>query len=296
MIPRANDGDAIASVGWAASLSTRSTDTERQCGGRLGGWTASLPIRLTDTERQCSGWLDAWTGNPSTLRMLVPALLLAPLMAFAQPQDAAPAPAAQEQSEMPRQPGETTTGRPPASARPAPAVPPAVAPPPTAPLPGDTAIQTPASASAPASAPATATAPTVVAQRPAAQLATPATSPAAGGLLQTIFALLLVLGLLAGLAWFLKRYGPKATGASANLRVVGALNIGGRERIMVVEVGDQWIVVGAAPGRVNALHTMPRQEGEAAISQAGAAHGPGANPAQNFSDWLKKTIDKRNAT
>jgi flagellar biogenesis protein FliO len=26
----------------------------------------------------------------------------------------------------------------------------------------------------------------------------------------------------------------------------------------VVEVGDQWIVVGASPGRVNALATMPQ--------------------------------------
>jgi flagellar protein FliO/FliZ len=45
--------------------------------------------------------------------------------------------------------------------------------------------------------------------------------------------------------------------------MVGALSLGGRERIMVVEVGDQWIVVGASPGRVNALATMPKQEGAA---------------------------------
>ncbi|HBF51080.1 MAG TPA: flagellar biosynthetic protein FliO, partial [Massilia sp.] len=84
--------------------------------------------------------------------------------------------------------------------------------------------------------------------------------PSTGMLMQTIFALLLVLGLLAALAWAAKRWGPKLTGNSANLRLVGALNIGGRERIMVVEVGNQWIVVGASPGRVNALATMPRQE------------------------------------
>jgi flagellar protein FliO/FliZ len=93
-------------------------------------------------------------------------------------------------------------------------------------------------------------------------------SPGAGGLLKTIMALTLVLGLLAGLAWVMKRYGPKISGGSANLRVVGA-----------------------APGRVNPLHTMPRQEGELAPT---AAHG--GIPANNFSDWLKKTIDKRNAS
>jgi flagellar protein FliO/FliZ len=118
-----------------------------------------------------------------------------------------------------------------------------------------------------------------------------ASAPATGSLLQTILALLLVLGLLLGLAWFLKRYGPRAMGASANVKLVGALNIGGRERIMVVEVGDQWIVVGASPGRVNALATMPRQEGAEAQATL-AAHTPGA---ASFGDWLKNTIDKRNA-
>jgi len=112
-----------------------------------------------------------------------------------------------------------------------------------------------------------------------------APGPSTGTLLQTI-----LLALLAGLAWAAKRYGPRVAGNSANLRMVGALNIGGRERIMVVEVGDQWIVVGASPGRVNALATMPK--GNAAASATLAGHGPSAN---SFSDWLKQTIDKRNA-
>ena len=117
-----------------------------------------------------------------------------------------------------------------------------------------------------------------------------APGPSAGSLLQTILALVLVLALLAALAWAAKRYGPRVAGNSANLRMIGALNIGGRERIMVIEVGDQWIVVGASPGRVNALATMPK--GDAAASAALAGHAPSAS---NFADWLKQTIDKRNA-
>jgi flagellar protein FliO/FliZ len=117
-----------------------------------------------------------------------------------------------------------------------------------------------------------------------------APGPSTGTLLQTILALVLVLALLAGLAWAAKRYGPRMAGNSANLRMVGALNIGGRERIMVVEVGDQWIVVGASPGRVNALATMPKGDAPANASLAG--HAPSAS---SFSDWLKQTIDKRNA-
>jgi flagellar biosynthetic protein FliO len=117
-------------------------------------------------------------------------------------------------------------------------------------------------------------------------------APATGSLLQTLFALIVVLGVLGALAWFLKRYGPKAGGGSANLRVVGSLNLGGRERLLVVEVGSQWIVVGASPGRVNALATMPKQEGIDAGS-ANAALAPHTTPASSFGDWLKQTIDKR---
>lgn len=131
-------------------------------------------------------------------------------------------------------------------------------------------------------------------QRPAPVVMPGSSAPATGSLLQTILALVLVLGVLLGLAWFLKRYGPRGMGASANVKLVGALNIGGRERIMVVEVGDQWIVVGASPGRVNALATMPRQDGaHAEGTQASLA--PHVPSAGSFGDWLKKTLDNRNA-
>lgn len=143
----------------------------------------------------------------------------------------------------------------------------------------------PAAISAPPAPPAPSAAPAPPVPMPQA-----APGPSTGSLLQTIFALVLVLALLAALAWAAKRYGPRVTGSSAHLRMVGALNLGGRERILVVEVGDQWIVVGASPGRVNALATMPK--GDASASAALAGPTPSAS---NFADWLKQTIDKRNA-
>jgi flagellar protein FliO/FliZ len=117
----------------------------------------------------------------------------------------------------------------------------------------------------------------------------PPSAPGAFSLLQTLFALCLVLGLLAGMAWLLKRLNPRGMGGSATLRVVSALSIGGRERVLVVEVGDQWIVVGAAPGRVNLLTTMPKQEGM--VTPPGVVPGVPAG----FADWLKQTLEKRNA-
>nr|WP_314606111.1 flagellar biosynthetic protein FliO [uncultured Janthinobacterium sp.] len=151
----------------------------------------------------------------------------------------------------------------------------------------------PAAAALPAASPAASPASSPAAALPAMPPGAPATmAPAssAGSLLQTIFALMFVLALLIGLAWFMKRYGPKVMGGNNKMRVVSSLNLGGRERIVLVEVADQWIVVGASPGRINALATMPRQEGD--LPQlATAQNGPAA---ANFSEWLKQTIEKRN--
>ncbi len=126
---------------------------------------------------------------------------------------------------------------------------------------------------------------------PAQPVVVNTTSPAVGGLLQTIFALTAVLALLAVLAWLMKRFGPRSHMGTVPIKLVGALSLGGRERIMVVEVGNQWIVVGASPGRVNALATMPAQHG----GLEGATLAEHQPPATSFGDWLKQTIDKRNA-
>lgn len=151
------------------------------------------------------------------------------------------------------------------------------------------ASETPAASAVPAAASATSPAAALPAMPPGAPM-TMAPTASSGSLLQTIFALVFVLALLIGLAWFMKRYGPKVMGGNNKMRVVSSLNLGGRERIVLVEVADQWIVVGASPGRINALATMPRQEGE--LPQlATAQNGPAA---ANFSEWLKQTIEKRN--
>jgi flagellar protein FliO/FliZ len=163
-----------------------------------------------------------------------------------------------------------------------------------------TAVLEPASVAAtPAAAdttaqPAAATAPPAPAAPSGAMAMTiPTPQPSApstgGGLLQTSLALIFVIGLMLGLAWLTKRFGPRNFGGgNRNVKLVGALSVGARERILVVEVGEQWIVVGASPGRMNALATMPRQENSEAEVQAPAL------PTANFAEWFKQTIDKRN--
>ncbi len=146
-------------------------------------------------------------------------------------------------------------------------------------------------AAAPVTVPATIPTTRPMPPRALPQPAQPMAAASAGSLIQTVLGLTMVLAMLALFAWAMKRFGPRPQSGAAGLRIVGALNLGGRERIMVVEVGDQWIVVGASPGRVNALATMPKQETE----PGPATLHPYAPSATSFSEWLKQTIDKRNA-
>jgi len=79
------------------------------------------------------------------------------------------------------------------------------------------------------------------------------------GLLQATLGLALVVGMILALAWVAKRLAPGAVRqGGTSLTIVASQAVGQRERVVVVEVADQWLVLGVAPGRVSALSTMPK--------------------------------------
>jgi len=77
-------------------------------------------------------------------------------------------------------------------------------------------------------------------------------------LLQVVFALLLVLGAIGLFAWFMRRFASGQGSAGGMLKVVGAVMVGPRERLVVVEVKDTWLLLGVAAGQVTLVHSMPR--------------------------------------
>jgi flagellar protein FliO/FliZ len=108
-------------------------------------------------------------------------------------------------------------------------------------------------------------------------------------MVQFAVGLAMVLGLIVAAGWFAKRFsiGPAASGL---VKVVAGAAVGQRERVVVVEVGEVWMVLGVAPGRVNALHTMPRGSVSAQITGAQVPGTP-----NGFAGWLKQTLEKRRA-
>jgi flagellar protein FliO/FliZ len=92
----------------------------------------------------------------------------------------------------------------------------------------------------------------------AASAAAPAVSSGVGGqLTQLVFGLLLVLGLIFLLAWLLRRVqqaGPAGKGQVID--IVGSRALGPRDRLMLVQVGNEQILLGLSPGSITALHVL----------------------------------------
>ncbi len=104
---------------------------------------------------------------------------------------------------------------------------------------------------------------------------------------QLTLGMLLVLSLIVGIAWVLKRSGRFQTTAGGGLRILGGLSMGARERVVLLQVGETQLLVGVAPGRVQTLHVLeqPLPSG-ASVAQ----HSPG------FADQLGQFLKKEQAS
>ena len=98
-----------------------------------------------------------------------------------------------------------------------------------------------------------------------------------------ILAMLVVALVAAGGTWLLARVARQRFANSPLLRIIAAVHVGPRERVVIVEAGESWLVLGVAPGRVNPIHTLARD-----------ASAP-LEPQRPFADWLRKVAEK-NAT
>jgi flagellar protein FliO/FliZ len=67
--------------------------------------------------------------------------------------------------------------------------------------------------------------------------------------------LLFLLVLVLGAAWLIKRAGGMpALRGNASMKIVAAMSLGPRERVVLIEVGGQQWLLGVSAGSVNALH------------------------------------------
>ena len=96
-------------------------------------------------------------------------------------------------------------------------------------------------------------------------LANPALSPApavgAGELTKVAGGLVLVLALIAGLGWAAQRLRQVRGTGGRHLRILDALPLGTRERLVLVEVDGERVLIGIAGGRIERLHALAPRGG-----------------------------------
>lgn len=97
-----------------------------------------------------------------------------------------------------------------------------------------------------------------------------------GTFVQAFLGLAAIIALLVATAYLGRKiWGGKGFG-QGGLTVLGGVALSPKERIVLVEAGDTWLVIGVVPGQIRTLHRMPKGTLD---SQTSAS--------QPFSHWLK---------
>lgn len=98
----------------------------------------------------------------------------------------------------------------------------------------------------------------------------------------SLFSLAVVLGLILAIAWLLKRSKLRLMNNPVPMKVIGGLSLGTRERVIVVEIGEQWHVLGVTAQSITPITQLPKQ----------ALPEVSANAVPNFLTTLQARLGK----
>ena len=122
-----------------------------------------------------------------------------------------------------------------------------------------------------------------------AQEAVPAVSPSSlftgDYLLQVIGSFVVVILLLIGVLVLLRRFNGVSSQMSGNMRVISSVGVGQRERVVLLQVGVEQILIGVGPGNVRKIQ---------AFDQPVVETSPSNTP--NFSDVWRVVMGKTEAS
>lgn len=84
----------------------------------------------------------------------------------------------------------------------------------------------------------------------------PQTTSSASQLASLLGGLILILVLIYGLSWFVKRFSQGGFMQNPSMKIVSAMPLGTRERLMLVDVGGKQLLLGVTATQINTLHVF----------------------------------------
>lgn len=76
------------------------------------------------------------------------------------------------------------------------------------------------------------------------------------GILNMVMGLVVVIALILGLAWVLKKYGRLPNNNQIDMKVLGGLSLGTREKAILIEIENKRLLVGVTPGHIQTLYVL----------------------------------------
>ncbi len=121
----------------------------------------------------------------------------------------------------------------------------------------------------------------VASAAPSSSAALGASPFSAGAAVELMIGLGLVVTLIFVLAWFARRVGGISGFSHPQLKVIASVAMSTRERLVLVQAGEQQLLLGVAPGRVNLIQAFDQP-----------IIIPQETPASQFAERLKDAMGR----
>lgn len=91
---------------------------------------------------------------------------------------------------------------------------------------------------------------------PRPELTSVASANMSGSMIKVTVGLLFVVAAIFASAWLFRRFGNFSAVPGDALRIVGGLSLGNRERIVLLQVGEEQLLIGITAGQIRTLHKL----------------------------------------
>ncbi len=115
----------------------------------------------------------------------------------------------------------------------------------------------------------------------------------ASNLMQMMLGLAAVIVMIFVVVWLIKRVGYTGYQTAEMMKIKGCLPLSTKEKLLLVEVGSEQVLIGVAPGFVGHIKTLDKPIGDAAKTDSTKNNAYEASPVSSlFAEKLKTIINK----